>query len=101
MLQRSLLPEQPAPHRRGGSSRRATSRPPRGTAIGGDWYDAIELDDGRVAVVVGDVVGHGLRAATVMGQLRNAFRAYALVETSPAADPGAPQPAARQGRPRR
>jgi len=35
-------------------------------------------------VVVGDVVGHGLRAATVMGQLRNAFRAYALVETSPA-----------------
>ena len=55
-----------------------------GAAIGGDWYDALELDDGRVAVVVGDVVGHGLRAAATMGQLRNAFRAYGLVESSPA-----------------
>ena len=53
-------------------------------AIGGDWYDAVELEDGRVAVVVGDVVGHGLRAAVVMGQLRTAFRAYALLGTSPA-----------------
>ena len=52
--------------------------------MGGDWYDAAELPDGRVALVVGDVVGHGLRAAAVMGQLRNAFRAYAITETSPA-----------------
>ena len=82
-LQRSLLPESlPAID---GVELEARYLPAsRGAAIGGDWYDAIELDDGRVAVVVGDVVGHGLRAATVMGQLRNAFRAYALVETSPA-----------------
>jgi len=83
VLQRSLLPESlPAID---GVELEARYLPAsRGAAIGGDWYDAIELDDGRVAVVVGDVVGHGLRAATVMGQLRNAFRAYALVETSPA-----------------
>ena len=82
-LQRSLLPESlPAID---GVELEARYLPAsRGAAIGGDWYDAIELDDGRVAVVVGDVVGHGLRAAAVMGQLRNAFRAYALVETSPA-----------------
>ena len=44
----------------------------------------LERPDGRVALVVGDVAGHGLRAAASMGQLRNAFRAYGLVETSPA-----------------
>jgi PAS domain S-box-containing protein len=82
-LQRSLLPERlPAIE---GLTLEARYLPAaRGTAIGGDWYDAIELDRERVAVVVGDVVGHGLRAATVMGQLRNAFRAYALLGTSPA-----------------
>jgi anti-sigma regulatory factor (Ser/Thr protein kinase) len=52
--------------------------------VGGDWYDALERPDGRVALVVGEVVGHGLRAAATMGQLRNAFRAYGLVEDSPA-----------------
>ncbi len=83
MLQRSLLPE--ALPRIDGVQLEARYLPAaQGTKIGGDWYDAMELDDGRVAVVVGDVVGHGLRAATVMGLLRNAFRAYALVETSPA-----------------
>jgi anti-sigma regulatory factor (Ser/Thr protein kinase) len=51
----------------------------------GGWSDALELADGRVAVVVGDVVGHGLRAAATMGKLRNAFRAYALTEGEPAA----------------
>ena len=56
----------------------------RGAAIGGDWYDVLERPDGRVALVVGDVVGHGLRAAASMGQLRNAFRAYGMVEASPA-----------------
>ena len=98
MLQRSLLPESlPAID---GVQLEARYLPAgSGAAIGGDWYDAIELDDGRVAVVVGDVVGHGLRAATVMGQLRNAFRAYALVGTSPAADARAAEPAAGQGRP--
>ena len=51
--------------------------------VGGDWYDAMLLDDGTIAVSVGDVVGHGLSAATAMGQLRNAIRAYLLEDISP------------------
>jgi serine/threonine-protein kinase RsbW len=45
--------------------------------VGGDWYDAFALPDGRIALVVGDVVGHGLDAAITMGQLRGAVRALA------------------------
>jgi PAS domain S-box-containing protein len=51
--------------------------------VGGDWYDTIELSDGRIGIVVGDCVGHGLRAATVMGQLRSACRALLLQDSSP------------------
>ncbi|HYI38254.1 MAG TPA: SpoIIE family protein phosphatase, partial [Thermoleophilaceae bacterium] len=82
-LQRSLLPES-LPKIEGLQLDARYLPASRSAAIGGDWYDAVELDDGRVAVVVGDVVGHGLRAAVVMGQLRTAFRAYALLGTSPA-----------------
>jgi serine phosphatase RsbU (regulator of sigma subunit)/anti-sigma regulatory factor (Ser/Thr protein kinase) len=53
--------------------------------VGGDWYDAISLGDGSVAVVIGDVAGHGLEAAAIMGQFRNALRAYALDGRGPAA----------------
>lgn len=53
--------------------------------IGGDWYDAIPLSGGQVAVAMGDVVSRGVHAASVMGQLRNALRAYALDGDSPAA----------------
>jgi PAS domain S-box-containing protein len=53
--------------------------------VGGDWYDVVNLGDGRVALIVGDCVGHGLSAATVMGQLRSACRALLLDEPSPAA----------------
>ena len=59
--------------------------PASGEALGGDWYDAFELGGGRIAVAVGDVVGHGPAAAAVMAQLRAALRAYA-VEDHPAAD---------------
>ncbi|MGW4365774.1 SpoIIE family protein phosphatase [Nocardia takedensis] len=52
--------------------------------IGGDWYDVIELPGGRFGVVVGDVVGHGLPAATAMGQLRSATRALLLENNDPA-----------------
>jgi PAS domain S-box-containing protein len=52
--------------------------------VGGDWYDTITLPDGRIGIVVGDCVGHGLQAATVMGQLRSACRALLLQDTSPA-----------------
>lgn len=53
--------------------------------VGGDWYDVIELADGRCAIVVGDCVGHGLRAATAMAQLRSAARALLLDGHGPAA----------------
>ncbi len=82
-LQRSLLPER-LPLIDGLSLSARYLPAGAGAAIGGDWYDVLERPDGRVALVVGDVVGHGLRAATTMGQLRNAFRAYGLIEASPA-----------------
>jgi CheY-like chemotaxis protein/anti-sigma regulatory factor (Ser/Thr protein kinase) len=47
--------------------------------VGGDWYDLIERDDGRILVAVGDVVGHGVQAATAMGKLRSAMGAFGLV----------------------
>ncbi|PLV53205.1 histidine kinase [Mycobacterium tuberculosis variant microti OV254] len=53
--------------------------------VGGDWYDLVDLEDGRVALIVGDCVGHGLAAATVMGQLRSACRALLLDQPSPSA----------------
>jgi serine phosphatase RsbU (regulator of sigma subunit) len=46
--------------------------------VGGDWYDAIQLPDGRLGLVIGDVAGHGIGSAALMSQLRNALRAYAL-----------------------
>ena len=52
--------------------------------VGGDWYDVVSLGDGRIAMAVGDCVGHGLSAATVMGQLRSACRALLLQRLSPA-----------------
>jgi len=53
--------------------------------VGGDWYDAVALDGGRLAVAIGDVAGHGTQAAATMAQLRMAARAYALDGRSPAA----------------
>jgi PAS domain S-box-containing protein len=47
-----------------------------GTQVGGDWYDAFELQSGRIALVVGDAAGHGLHAAALMTQMRNALRAH-------------------------
>ncbi|MGA4539291.1 SpoIIE family protein phosphatase [Uniformispora flossi] len=56
----------------------------RGTQVGGDWFDVIPLSAGRVALVIGDVMGRGLGAAAVMGQLRTAVRAYAVMDLPPA-----------------
>ncbi|MFJ4801739.1 PP2C family protein-serine/threonine phosphatase [Streptomyces murinus] len=55
-----------------------------GLNIGGDWYDAFPGPDGSVLAVIGDVTGHGLRAAVIMGQLRTALRAYAVEGNGPA-----------------
>jgi anti-sigma regulatory factor (Ser/Thr protein kinase) len=53
--------------------------------VGGDWCDIVSLDADRVALIVGDCVGQGLAAATVMGQLRSACRALLLEKSSPSA----------------
>lgn len=55
-----------------------------GLSVGGDWYDVIELDDHRRVLVVGDCVGHGIEAATVMGQMRSATRAMLIGGSDPA-----------------
>ena len=76
----------PRPGRSAGRVRRALpARNPRPLQVGGDWYDVVALDDGRIALVVGDCVGHGLwPPPTVMGQLRSACRALLLERLSPA-----------------
>lgn len=81
-LQRSLLPE-----RLPGNPSLVLSaayRPAAGESIvGGDWYDAFELSDGRIGVSIGDVAGHGLSAAVVMSEARQAVRACAFDATTP------------------
>ncbi len=52
--------------------------------VGGDWYDVLALPDGRLALAMGDVVGRGVPAASLMGQLRNGLRAYIVEGRSPA-----------------
>ena len=52
--------------------------PAASAQLGGDWYDAFQLPDGRLGMAIGDVVGRGFYAAAVMGQLRSGLRAYAL-----------------------
>jgi PAS domain S-box-containing protein len=55
-----------------------------GVEVGGDWYDVFDVGDGRIGLVIGDVAGRGVHAATVMAQLRSALRAYALESHPPA-----------------
>jgi serine phosphatase RsbU (regulator of sigma subunit) len=57
--------------------------PAKHAAMGGDWYDVFPVEGG-ICLVIGDVTGHGLAAAAVMGQLRNTVRAYAIEDPSPA-----------------
>ena len=54
-----------------------------GLNVGGDWYDVVRLSHGRTGLVIGDVVGRGVRAASVMGQTRTAFRAYSIDGSPP------------------
>ncbi len=82
-LQRSLLPERlPA---LAGARLAARFLPSEiGAQVGGDWYDAFALPDGALALVIGDVTGHDIRAASAMGQLRNAVRAWSVIDLAPA-----------------
>ncbi|MGK5683803.1 SpoIIE family protein phosphatase [Actinoplanes sp. URMC 104] len=61
----------------------AAYRPAAGR-VGGDWYDVLVLPDGDVLLSIGDVAGHGLGAAVLTGQVRNAVRAYAVEDAAPA-----------------
>ena len=83
-LQRSLLPRR-LPDVLGTAL--AGRYVPAGSSleIGGDFYDATQLGDGRVAIAIGDVAGHGTLAAAVMGQVRQTLRAYILEGHDPAA----------------
>jgi PAS domain S-box-containing protein len=55
-----------------------------GADVGGDWYDAFRVRDGHVALVIGDVAGHNIGSASVMGQVRSMLRAYAIDNPDPA-----------------
>jgi serine phosphatase RsbU (regulator of sigma subunit)/anti-sigma regulatory factor (Ser/Thr protein kinase) len=82
LLQRSMLPEHlPELERFRIAARYDVGVD--GNAAGGDFYDAFELSDGRLAMVLGDVAGHDVRAAAVMGQVRAALRALALTDPAP------------------
>jgi GAF domain-containing protein len=76
MLQRSLLPRR-LPELPGGVAVARYLPAMMGLEVGGDWYDVIPLSERRVALVIGDVQGHSAAAATLMGQMRTAIRAYA------------------------
>ncbi|MEU0112480.1 SpoIIE family protein phosphatase [Streptomyces bobili] len=82
-LQRSLLPSHPAVT---GGLEVASRYQPAGatTEVGGDWFDVIPLEDGKTALVVGDVMGSGIDAAATMGRLRTATTTLASLDLDPA-----------------
>ncbi|MGX8908076.1 SpoIIE family protein phosphatase [Streptomyces netropsis] len=83
ILQRSLLP--PGAPEAAGLEIAARYLPGNtATEVGGDWFDVIELPGHRTALVVGDVMGRGLRAAVAMGELRTAVRTLAMLDLEPA-----------------
>jgi phosphoserine phosphatase RsbU/P len=81
LLERSLLPTRlpKCP----GLEFAARYLTPEDRTVGGDWYDLFTLPSGELCVVTGDVAGHGLAAAVVMGRVRSALRSYALISDSP------------------
>jgi sigma-B regulation protein RsbU (phosphoserine phosphatase) len=81
LLERSLLP--PKLPNCPGLELAARYVTGEGRAVGGDWYDAFMLPSGALWVVIGDVAGHGLGAAVVMGRVRSSLRAYALEDYPP------------------
>ncbi|MFB6889684.1 SpoIIE family protein phosphatase [Kitasatospora sp. NPDC056327] len=81
-LQRTLLPQQ-VPQPTGVEVAYRYVPGSSGTEVGGDWFDVIPLPGDRTALVVGDVMGHGLRAAATMGRLRTAVRVLAALDLPP------------------
>ncbi|MQS13837.1 SpoIIE family protein phosphatase [Streptomyces kaniharaensis] len=81
-LQRTLLPQQ-VPQPTGVEVAYRYVPGSSGTEVGGDWFDVIPLPGERTALVVGDVMGHGLRAAATMGRLRTAVRVLAALDLPP------------------
>ncbi|MFE5888383.1 ATP-binding SpoIIE family protein phosphatase [Streptomyces sp. NPDC002285] len=81
-LQRSLLPQE-APEQSAVDVAYRYLPAGSDSGVGGDWYDVIPLSGARVALVVGDVVGHGIRAAATMGLLRTAVRTLADIDLPP------------------
>jgi serine phosphatase RsbU (regulator of sigma subunit) len=82
-LQRSLLPSHPSTT--GGLEVSSRYQPAGATSeVGGDWFDVIPLDGGKTALVVGDVMGSGITAATTMGRLRTATNTLASLDLDPA-----------------
>ncbi|MFJ1969983.1 SpoIIE family protein phosphatase [Streptomyces sp. NPDC087903] len=81
-LQRGLLPRE-LPSLAGVSAAARYLPAGRGDEVGGDWYDVIPLSADRVALVVGDVMGHGITEAATMGRLRTAVRTLADLELDP------------------
>ncbi|MGW5463390.1 ATP-binding SpoIIE family protein phosphatase [Streptomyces sp. NPDC003996] len=81
-LQRSLLPQRAPGHSAVEVARRYVPVDAE-LGVGGDWYDVIPLSGARVALVVGDVVGHGIQAAATMGRLRTAVRTLADIDLPP------------------
>jgi anti-sigma regulatory factor (Ser/Thr protein kinase)/putative methionine-R-sulfoxide reductase with GAF domain len=81
ILQRSLLPKQLV---KGPAISAAARYLPASHEVGGDWYDVFPLPRGRFGIVIGDVVGHGLPAAALMGQLQTALHCYAMLDHPPA-----------------
>ncbi|TQK42977.1 PAS domain S-box-containing protein [Streptomyces sp. SLBN-118] len=82
MLQRSLLPQK-LPRLTGVELAHRYLPADSSAGVGGDWFDAIALSGARVGLVVGDVVGHGLRAAATMGRLRTSVRVLARLDLAP------------------
>jgi len=80
-LQRAMLPEQS--HVEGVDVWSYYSPSSEHAQVGGDWYDVLDMGEGKVGVVVGDVVGHDVEAAAAMGQLRSVVRAYAAEFVEP------------------
>lgn len=82
-LQQAMLPED-LPRVEGAEVSACYLPATTGMTVGGDWYDGYILADGRLVFAVGDVSGHGVQAAAVMGQVRNSLRAYILEGHDPA-----------------